>query len=99
LPSNTLVYPGHDYIENNLRFTLNREPDNQAAQALLAQVSGQDLNHAFVSTLSVEQEVNIFFRLGTQQVVAELRKSFSDLPEQPDAQTVFKKLRELRNGW
>ena len=99
LPSNTLVYPGHDYIENNLRFTLNREPDNQAAQALLAQVSGQDLNHAFVSTLSVEQEVNIFFRLGTQQVVAELRKSFSDLPEQPDAQTVFKKLRELRNSW
>ena len=99
LPSNTLFYPGHDYIENNLRFTLNREPDNLAAQQLLSQVSGQDLNHAFVSTLSVEQEVNTFFRLGTQQVVAELRKSFPDLPEQPDAQTVFKKLRELRNSW
>ena len=99
LPSNTLVYPGHDYIENNLRFTLNREPDNLAAQQLLTQVSGQDLNHAFVSTLSVEQEVNTFFRLGTQQVVAELRKSFPDLPEQPDALTVFKKLRELRNSW
>ena len=99
LPINTLVYPGHDYIENNLRFTLNREPGNVAAQALLNQVIGQDVNHAFVSTLSVEQEVNTFFRLGSAQVVAELRKSFSDLPEQPDTQTVFKKLRELRNSW
>ena len=33
LPPSTLIYPGHDYIENNLRFTLNREPDNRQAQA------------------------------------------------------------------
>jgi NAD(P)-dependent dehydrogenase (short-subunit alcohol dehydrogenase family) len=26
--ADTRVYPGHDYIENNLRFTLAREPDN-----------------------------------------------------------------------
>jgi hydroxyacylglutathione hydrolase len=99
LPSHTLIYPGHDYIENNLRFTLNREPNNSAALALLTQVSGQDMNHAHVSTLSQEQEVNTFFRLGNEQVVAELRKSFSDLPDQADAQTVFTKLRELRNSW
>jgi hydroxyacylglutathione hydrolase len=35
LPDNTRVYPGHDYIENNLKFTLAREPGNAAAQALL----------------------------------------------------------------
>jgi hydroxyacylglutathione hydrolase len=99
LPSNTLIYPGHDYIENNLRFTLNREPDNTAALALLAQVNGQDMNHAYVSTLSVEQEVNTFFRLGSEQVVAELRKNFPDLSDQPDELTVFTKLRELRNSW
>ncbi len=29
LPEGTRIYPGHDYIENNLRFTLDREPDNQ----------------------------------------------------------------------
>jgi hydroxyacylglutathione hydrolase len=99
LPSHTLVYPGHDYIENNLRFTLNREPDNTAALALLTQVSGQDMHHAYVSTLSVELEVNTFFRLGSEQVVAALKKSFPDLPNQPDEPTVFKKLRELRNSW
>ena len=32
LPADTRVYPGHDYIENNLRFTLAREPDNAAAE-------------------------------------------------------------------
>ena len=40
LPDDTRVYPGHDYIENNLRFTLAREPDNAAAKALLPEVSG-----------------------------------------------------------
>jgi len=35
LPSSTLIYPGHDYIENNLRFTLNREPDNKSARKML----------------------------------------------------------------
>ena len=31
--------------------------------------------------------------------IARLREAFTDLPEQPDAQTVFVKLRELRNSW
>jgi hypothetical protein len=43
--------------------------------------------------------VNTFFRLGSQQVVAELRKSFPDLSDQPNELTVFTKLRELRNSW
>ena len=41
-PPTRSVYPGHDYIENNLRFTLAREPDNAAAKALLPEVHGQD---------------------------------------------------------
>ena len=36
LPVPTLVYPGHDYIENNLCFTLDREPDNASAREGLA---------------------------------------------------------------
>ena len=42
LPGNTLLYPGHDYIETNLKFTLAREPDNAAAKALLPSVVGHD---------------------------------------------------------
>ena len=99
LPEDTLIYPGHDYIENNLRFTLDREPGNQDAQQLLDAVSGQNLDQPFVSTLAREREVNSFFRLQSPGVIARLREAFPDLPEQPDAQTVFLKLRELRNRW
>ena len=42
LPDDTLIYPGHDYIENNLRFTLDREPDNAEAKALLPRAERQD---------------------------------------------------------
>jgi hydroxyacylglutathione hydrolase len=97
LPENTQVYPGHDYIENNLGFTLDREPDNAAAQALLPQVQGQDPQHSKVWTLAEEKGFNTFFRLGSASVIAALRERFPDLPEQPDAKTVFVKLRELRN--
>ena len=99
LPDDVLIYPGHDYIANNLGFTLDREPDNQAAQRLLEQVGSQDPNEALVSTLGMEKEINTFFRLQSPSVIARLREEFSDLPDEPDARTVFLKLRELRNSW
>jgi len=99
LPATTLIYPGHDYIENNLRFTLDREPDNAQAQAMLAKLAGQDTNKAYVSTLAVEMEINTFFRLSSPSVIAALRAKFPDLPVHPDPRTVFLKLRELRNSW
>lgn len=99
LPEDTLIYPGHDYIENNLRFTLDREPDNEQARNLLASVNGQDPAKARVTTVAVERDINTFFRLTSPTVIAKLREKFPDLPEQPDPRTVFLKLRELRNTW
>jgi len=99
LPDSTQIYPGHDYIENNLRFTLNREPDNKSAREMLGKLSGQDPNHAYVSTLGVERNINTFFRLTSPSVIAALREAFPDLPENPDPRAVFLKLRELRNKW
>jgi hydroxyacylglutathione hydrolase len=99
LPDNTRIYPGHDYIDNNLRFTLDREPDNGAAQELLEKTEAQNLDKALISTLGLEKEINTFFRLQNSTVIANLREKFKDLPEQVDAKTVFLKLRELRNNW
>ncbi|MGH8847815.1 MAG: hydroxyacylglutathione hydrolase C-terminal domain-containing protein, partial [Polaromonas sp.] len=99
LPDNTQVYPGHDYIENNLRFTLAREPDNAAAKALLPTVTDHDPAKSAVTTLAQEKQINTFLRLSSPSVIAKLRESFPDLPDQPDAKTVFTKLRELRNQW
>jgi len=99
LRDDTLIYPGHDYIENNLRFTLSREPDTRRAQAMLEKLKRQDPSRAYVSTLAVEREINTFFRLTSPSVIAKLREAFPDLPETPDPRTVFLKLRELRNKW
>ena len=99
LPDDTLIYPGHDYIENNLRFTLAREPDNAAARELLPNVAGQDPATAPATTLRMERGINTFLRLSSPSLIAALREAFPELPESPDAMTVFVKLRELRNKW
>lgn len=99
LPDNTLVYPGHDYIESNLKFTLSREPDNADAKALLPVVTAHDPAASIVTTLGQEKQFNTFFRLQSATVIETLRQSFPDLPDAPDAQMVFTKLRELRNRW
>jgi hydroxyacylglutathione hydrolase len=99
LPDATLVYPGHDYLANNLAFTLDREPGNAAAAELLQRAKSQDPNQALVSNMALEKQINTFMRLGSPAVIARLRDAFPDLPAAPDARTVFLKLRELRNSW
>lgn len=99
LPDNTRIFPGHDYITNNLEFTLDREPDNARAAALLEEIKNQNPDNARVTSLALEKEINTFFRLQSPSIIAALREKFADLPEQPDAKTVFLKLRELRNSW
>jgi hydroxyacylglutathione hydrolase len=100
LPESTLIYPGHDYITNNLEFTLDREPDNGAASALLEELKKtHDPEDAMLTSLAQEKEFNTFFRLTSATVIARLREAFPDLPDEPSPKEVFLKLRELRNSW
>ena len=99
LAGSTKIYPGHDYIVNNLEFTLNREPDNAAAAKLLQGVQNQNPDKALVTTLDLEREINAFFRLSNPTVISRLREEFPNLPDNPDRRAVFLKLRELRNHW
>ena len=99
LPEVTRIYPGHDYIVNNLRFTLDREPNNVAAQSLLVAMEQWPGDNHFISNIAMEKMVNTFFRLQSEEVIDVLRNSFPNLDEQPSEETVFLKLRELRNSW
>jgi len=99
LPDDTLIYPGHDYIENNLNFTLDREPDNQKAADLLPEVKEQDPHDPRITTISLEKEINPFFRLHSPSVIKGVCEAFPDMPDEPSAKEVFLKLRELRNSW
>ena len=100
LPKDTQIYPGHDYLVNNLAFTIDREPDNEAAKKLLEELeSTHDPDNCLITTLEQEQEVNTFLRLRSASVIAKLRESFADLSDDPTPREVFLKLRELRNSW
>ena len=99
LAGNTLLYPGHEYLINNLAFTLDREPDNEAARDLLSNYRDQDPDTALVTTLAQEHEINAFFRLQSPSLIARLAETFPDIGDSPDPKTVFLKLRELRNSW
>ena len=99
LPETTLVYPGHEYFARNLAFTLDREPGNRDASMTLTQVKDVAAERMRVTTLGEEKRINAFFRLASPQIIAGLRERFPELPERPDARTVFVRLRELRNKW
>ncbi|MBT8092608.1 MAG: hydroxyacylglutathione hydrolase [Gammaproteobacteria bacterium] len=95
----TQIYPGHDYLLNNLGFTLDREPDNAAALKMMQEFRDQDPADAKVTTIGEEREVNTFFRLDSPGIIEKLAEEFPGLGDRPDAKAVFLKLRELRNRW
>lgn len=99
LGDNTLVYPGHDYIVNNLKFTLDREPNNFAAQSLLFALEQWNGEEHFISNIAMEKQVNTFFRLQSITVIEMLRVKFPEIGKTPDSETVFIKLRALRDIW
>jgi hydroxyacylglutathione hydrolase len=99
LPDTTRVYPGHEYLARNLEFTLDREPTNTEAGALLEQARQHEPAAAHVTTLAEEKRINTFLRLLQPEVIAGVRAAFPEIGAQPDARTVFVKLRELRNRW
>ena len=99
LDDSTQIYPGHDYLDNNLKFTLDREPGNEVAASMLAQYENQDPANAVVTSIGDERKMNTFFRLDSPGVIARLRERYPDIGKHPDERTVFLKLRELRNSW
>ncbi|NOZ43164.1 MAG: hydroxyacylglutathione hydrolase [Alphaproteobacteria bacterium] len=99
LADNTLIYPGHDYIINNLEFTLDREPDNAAAQTMLDKLRGQNPDNAYITTLAEERRINSFFRLTNPVIVEKLKREKANIGDNPGPREIFKALRQLRNHW
>lgn len=99
LPDATRIYPGHDYMLNNLGFTLAREPGNAEARALRTELDGTPPLQLPLTTLAEERRFNTFFRLGNPEIIAGLREHFPELPAQPAPRDVFVALRALRNKW
>lgn len=96
LPDSIKVYPGHDYWENNLRFTLSLEPQNQKAFQLLEEYKKELKKGKFlVSTLGLEKEISLFFRLPYWMGW----KNFPEPRNPKDEEEIFLLLRKLRDSW
>lgn len=70
LPGNTLVYAGHDYVLQSLKYARIIEPDNPY---LNGYVSVYNPNHV-VSRLSEELKVNPYLRFDTPSMIERLKE-------------------------
>jgi hydroxyacylglutathione hydrolase len=94
LDDQVIVYPGHEYLENNLRFTLNLEPKNQDAKAWLIRAEASDPSiAALTTTIGDERLLNTFFRLDNKII-----RSSIGCDEASDKE-VFVALRSRRDNW
>jgi hydroxyacylglutathione hydrolase len=103
------LYPGHDYLERNLAFTLDREPGNTEARRLLDRQRqpvgagspsgdpGGRPQPPEVLTMGEERKVNVFLRLDHLEVRSGLSTASGRAPESDQA--CFLALRSLRNRW
>jgi len=94
LDDEVIVYPGHDYLENNLRFTMEYEPSNQLAKAWLEKVTVADYSPGDVrSSIRDEKGFNVFLRLEEAEIINKLNLETSD------PKSVFLALRGKRDQW
>ena len=94
LPDEVLLYPGHEYLGNNLGFTLDRWPGNEKAKKLLEMWRKVDFREEkMVNNMKMEREINTFLRLDSQEIVDNLGGDTST------SKQVFLRLRELRDRW
>ncbi|MFZ8934443.1 MAG: hydroxyacylglutathione hydrolase [Bacteriovoracaceae bacterium] len=94
LPDEVIVFPGHEYFNNNLHFTLDREPQNEKAKEMLGFIKSINWKSGpFQNTIGGEKQINTFMRLDNKDIKAKLSLSNALSKE------VFLKLRELRNNW
>jgi len=93
------VYPGHDYLENNLRFTLSFEPNNQQAKEWLINVQAESYVPGTIQTkIGDEKSFNTFMRLDNSEIINNL--TLNNLTQnEPTPKQVFLALRSLRDNW
>jgi hydroxyacylglutathione hydrolase len=76
LPDETLVYPGHDYMEENLRFALTEKPGDPELTARLDETHHKMSRHepTVPSKLGDEKRLNPFLTAPDVQTFVRLRK-------------------------
>ena len=76
LPDDALVCCGHEYTASNARYALTVEPDNQALQAMAADITAKRARGepTIPSRLGDEKAANPFLRAQSVDELAKIRK-------------------------
>ncbi len=93
LPDDTLVYPGHDYTEENYEFALTIEPNNKVVKKCLQEIKEwQKLGKLIVpSNIGQERVTNVFLRSDDPEIKSALEMWDAAAVE------VFTELRRRKN--
>ena len=97
LSDETLLYPGHDYMHNNLAFAQTREPENPYIQRWKKAIDNTHAEDMPVMSLGQERTYNPFLRLTEPRIYQQLLCEFPELENKE--RLVFKALRNLRDHW
>lgn len=90
LPDNLLIYPGHDYLLNNLEFAKTIEADNEKIDELIRVRKSQNLDEEFMlTTMKIERQINPFLRL----------EKLKSKTHHKDEKELFFELRSQRDQW
>ncbi len=74
LPGKTIIYAGHDYVEEYMGFAKELEPDNPYIERYLEKYDPAHVH----STLEEESRINPFLRFNDKKIISVLEKR--DLP-------------------
>lgn len=91
LDDKTLMYPGHDYTQNNLKFAGQFEPENKNIAQALYEVGEQEVEIRGIRSIGEEKKLNPFFALDRLR----LTPQFSNMTEKE----IFFELRRQRDSW
>jgi len=93
LPDDTLVYPGHDYTEENYQFALTIEPNNDLVKKSLQAIKKRQklCKPTVPSNIGQEKASNVFLRADDPEIKVAL-----DMPK-TTAVEVFAELRKRKN--
>lgn len=95
LSDEVILYPGHDYVLNNLLFAKTCEPENKEIDEALKLVKNSDTEKGIAWTLGQEKKVNPFLRLDSAEIQHQILKD----PNNSDQKKLFIQLRSLRDNW
>lgn len=94
LPSDTLLYNGHDYMPTNVRFTESIVGETAVSRHWKQACAETDEHSRPVTTLGDERQLNLFLRTAEEPL-----REVLDLPADSEDIVVFRALRAARDRW